>query len=80
MSPPPLFLALSSLLRQITPLTFPTTVVCAGRKSKGKRFFICSLPLGPGHNSFASKTGRLRSEVDGRFKCDFFVWKREVKE
>lgn len=47
--------------------------------SKGKVFFICSLPLGPGHDSGGQKTGRLRNEVDLRYKCDFFCWASAVR-
>lgn len=45
--------------------------------NKGKGFYICSRPLGPGWD--AGKGKRLREEVDVRYKCDFFRWESDVK-
>ncbi|KAL7416416.1 Endonuclease/exonuclease/phosphatase [Mrakia frigida] len=48
--------------------------------NKGKRFWLCSLPLGPGHNSGGKANGRLNEEVDVRYKCDFFLWSSEARK
>ncbi|WOO81987.1 DNA-(apurinic or apyrimidinic site) lyase 2 [Vanrija pseudolonga] len=40
--------------------------------NKGKRFWLCSLPVGPGYDMGRSK--RPREDVDSRYKCDFFLW------
>lgn len=45
--------------------------------NKGKNFFICSRPVGPGYDR--GKTERLREEVDHRYRCNFFKWSSEVK-
>ncbi|TDL23804.1 DNase I-like protein [Rickenella mellea] len=46
--------------------------------NKGKTFFICSRPVGPGYD--AGKAYRLREEVDPRYRCNFFKWSSEVKK
>ncbi|KAK6984998.1 hypothetical protein R3P38DRAFT_2575178, partial [Favolaschia claudopus] len=38
--------------------------------NKGKNFFICSRPVGPGYDR--GKAERLREEVDPTWRCDFF--------
>lgn len=45
--------------------------------NKGKNFFICSRPVGPGYDRGRSE--RLREEVDHQWKCNFFMWSSEVK-
>ncbi|TFK39608.1 Endonuclease/exonuclease/phosphatase [Crucibulum laeve] len=45
--------------------------------NKGKRFFICSRPVGPGYDKGRSE--RLREEVDPQWKCDFFKWSSEIR-
>lgn len=46
--------------------------------NKGKNFFICSRPVGPGYDR--GKTERLREEVDHQYRCNFFKWASEVKK
>ncbi|KIJ65299.1 hypothetical protein HYDPIDRAFT_111231 [Hydnomerulius pinastri MD-312] len=45
--------------------------------NKGKTFFICSRPVGPGYDK--GKGERLREEVDHQYRCNFFKWSAEVK-
>ncbi|KAK6977709.1 DNA-lyase 2 [Favolaschia claudopus] len=45
--------------------------------NKGKNFFICSRPVGPGYDR--GKAERLREEVDPTWRCDFFKWSSEVR-
>ncbi|KAI5124227.1 hypothetical protein M0805_005077 [Coniferiporia weirii] len=45
--------------------------------NKGKTFFICSRPVGPGYD--AGKDRRLREEVDPQYRCNYFKWSSEVK-
>ncbi|KAL5633210.1 hypothetical protein ACGC1H_003641 [Rhizoctonia solani] len=45
--------------------------------NKGKKFFICSMPIGPGYDS--GKSTRLREEVDPRYRCNYFKWASDVK-
>jgi len=45
--------------------------------NKGKNFFICSRPVGPGYDR--GKAERLREEVDHQYRCNFFKWSSEVK-
>ncbi|KAI0046514.1 DNase I-like protein [Auriscalpium vulgare] len=45
--------------------------------NKGKVFYVCSRPVGPGYDKGRSE--RLREEVDPQYKCDFFKWASEVK-
>ncbi|KAF8313204.1 DNase I-like protein [Clavulina sp. PMI_390] len=46
--------------------------------NKGKVFFLCSRPVGPGYD--AGRSIRLREEVDVRYKCDFFKWASDVRK
>ncbi|KAF8573588.1 DNase I-like protein [Ramaria rubella] len=46
--------------------------------NKGKTFFLCSRPVGPGYDR--GRTERLREEVDLQYRCDFFKWASEVKK
>ncbi|KAH9849903.1 Endonuclease/exonuclease/phosphatase [Lenzites betulinus] len=45
--------------------------------NKGKTFFICSRPVGPGYDK--GKSERLRDEVDHRYRCNYFKWTSDVK-
>lgn len=46
--------------------------------NRGKRFFICARPVGPGYDK--GKAERLREHVDPQWKCDFFKWSSEVRK
>ncbi|KAJ6552810.1 Endonuclease/exonuclease/phosphatase [Mycena capillaripes] len=45
--------------------------------NKGKNFFICARPVGPGYDK--GKAERLREEVDPAWRCDFFKWSSDVR-
>ncbi|KZT25196.1 DNase I-like protein [Neolentinus lepideus HHB14362 ss-1] len=45
--------------------------------NKGKTFFICSRPVGPGYDK--GKGARPRDEVDHQYRCNFFKWAGELK-
>jgi AP endonuclease-2 len=45
--------------------------------NKGKTFFLCSRPVGPGYDKGRSE--RLREEVDHRYRCNFFMWTSEAR-
>ncbi|KIK98130.1 hypothetical protein PAXRUDRAFT_824198 [Paxillus rubicundulus Ve08.2h10] len=45
--------------------------------NKGKPFFICSRPVGPGYDK--GKGERPREEVDHKYRCNFFKWSAEVR-
>ncbi|KAI0704927.1 Endonuclease/exonuclease/phosphatase [Cytidiella melzeri] len=45
--------------------------------NKGRSFFVCSRPVGPGYDK--GKGERLREEVDHTYKCNYFKWASEVK-
>ncbi|WVF73073.1 exodeoxyribonuclease III [Kwoniella sp. CBS 6097] len=40
--------------------------------NKGKRFWLCSLPVGAGYDT--GRTKRPREDVNHNFRCDFFLW------
>ncbi|KAG8769008.1 Class II abasic (AP) endonuclease [Ceratobasidium sp. 428] len=46
--------------------------------NKGKRFFLCSMPMGPGYDS--GKSTRLREEVDPKYRCNYFKWASDAKK
>ncbi|KAJ3575764.1 hypothetical protein NP233_g885 [Leucocoprinus birnbaumii] len=50
--------------------------------NKGKKFFICSRPVGPGWDR--GKAERLREEVDSTYRCNYFKWssdwRKQVKQ
>lgn len=46
-------------------------------KNKGKKFWVCSRPVGPGYDKGRSE--RRREEVDPQYKCDFFKWSSDVR-
>ncbi|KAF8606037.1 DNase I-like protein [Ceratobasidium sp. AG-I] len=46
--------------------------------NKGKKFFLCSMPMGPGYDS--GKSTRLREEVDPRYRCNYFKWASDVRK
>ncbi|KAL4062343.1 Endonuclease/exonuclease/phosphatase [Scleroderma citrinum] len=45
--------------------------------NKGKTFFLCSRPVGPGYDK--GKGERPRDEVNHAYRCSFFKWAAEVK-
>ncbi|KAH0836508.1 Endonuclease/exonuclease/phosphatase [Lanmaoa asiatica] len=45
--------------------------------NKGKTFFICSRPVGPGYDK--GRGERPREEVDHRHRCNFFKWSATVR-
>jgi AP endonuclease 2 len=45
--------------------------------NKGKTFYLCARPVGPGYDK--GRTERLREEVDHQYKCNFFKWASDVK-
>ncbi|KAF7307729.1 DNA-(apurinic or apyrimidinic site) lyase [Mycena kentingensis (nom. inval.)] len=53
------------------------TVTKAG-PNKGKKFFICSRPVGPGYD--AGKDKRRRNEVNDEYRCDFFKWASDARK
>ncbi|KAF4610457.1 hypothetical protein D9613_006552 [Agrocybe pediades] len=46
--------------------------------NKGKRFFICSRPVGPGYDK--GRAERLREQVDPQWKCNYFKWSSDVRK
>ena len=45
--------------------------------NKGKTFYLCARPVGPGYDK--GRTERLREEVDHRYRCNYFKWASEVR-
>jgi AP endonuclease 2 len=45
--------------------------------NKGKAFYLCARPVGPGYDK--GRNERLREEVDHRYKCNFFMWASDAK-
>ncbi|KAL0571963.1 Class II abasic (AP) endonuclease [Marasmius crinis-equi] len=45
--------------------------------NKGKKFFVCSRPVGPGYDK--GRAERLREDVDPQYKCNFFKWSSDVR-
>ncbi|TFY71284.1 hypothetical protein EVG20_g1729 [Dentipellis fragilis] len=45
--------------------------------NKGKVFYTCSRPVGPGYDKGRSE--RLRDEIDHQYKCNYFKWASDVK-
>ncbi|KAH9066513.1 Endonuclease/exonuclease/phosphatase [Lactarius vividus] len=45
--------------------------------NKGRTFYLCARPVGPGYDKGRSE--RLREEVDHQYKCNFFKWARDAK-
>ncbi|KAG1752308.1 Endonuclease/exonuclease/phosphatase [Suillus paluster] len=45
--------------------------------NKGKTFYLCSRPVGPGYDK--GKGERLREEVNPRYRCNFFKWSNDVR-
>ena len=45
--------------------------------NKGKTFYLCARPVGPGYDK--GRNERRREEVDHQYKCDFFKWASDVK-
>ncbi|CCM01835.1 uncharacterized protein FIBRA_03903 [Fibroporia radiculosa] len=46
--------------------------------NKGKKFYICSRPVGPGYDK--GKGERPRDEVNHQYRCNFFKWASDVKK
>ncbi|CAE6506017.1 unnamed protein product [Rhizoctonia solani] len=76
--------AWSQLMRPIEPPRcsvhdVPTKELTVNKSgpNKGKKFFICSMPMGPGYDS--GKSTRLREEVDPRYRCNYFKWASDVR-
>ncbi|EJU03597.1 DNase I-like protein [Dacryopinax primogenitus] len=72
-------------------LTRPSAPKCSGHglpakefvvnkpgPTKGRHFYLCSLPVGTGYDAGHSK--RLREEVNPEFRCNFFMWASDVKK
>ncbi|PAV19983.1 DNase I [Pyrrhoderma noxium] len=45
--------------------------------NRGKTFFVCSRPVGPGYD--AGRDVRRREEVDPRYRCNYFKWSQDLK-
>ncbi|KAH9992710.1 Endonuclease/exonuclease/phosphatase [Russula compacta] len=45
--------------------------------NKGRTFYLCARPVGPGYDKGRSE--RLREEVNHQYKCNFFMWAKEAK-
>ncbi|KAG9004729.1 Class II abasic (AP) endonuclease [Tulasnella sp. 427] len=45
--------------------------------NKGKAFYVCSRPVGPGYDK--GRAERLREEVNPMYRCDFFKWASDAK-
>ena len=46
--------------------------------NRGKTFYICSRPVGPGYDK--GRGERVREEVDHRYRCNFFKWASEARK
>ncbi|KAL0953343.1 hypothetical protein HGRIS_004586 [Hohenbuehelia grisea] len=57
----------------------PTTELTVNKPgpNKGKKFFICSRPVGPGYDK--GRTERLREDVDPQYRCNYFKWSNELR-
>ncbi|KAI3602655.1 dna-(apurinic or apyrimidinic site) lyase 2 [Moniliophthora roreri] len=44
--------------------------------NKGKKFFVCSRPVGPGYDM--GRGERLREDVNPEFRCNFFKWSSDL--
>ncbi|GAA6035991.1 hypothetical protein JCM8097_005203 [Rhodosporidiobolus ruineniae] len=42
--------------------------------NKGRRFYLCARPVGPGYDQ-----GQAKLHVDPQWRCDFFQWETSVK-
>ncbi|KAF6759509.1 Endonuclease/exonuclease/phosphatase [Ephemerocybe angulata] len=60
-----------------TNLTKELTVTKNG-PNKGKKFFICSRPVGPGYDKGRSE--RRREDVDPQYRCNYFKWSSDVRK
>jgi AP endonuclease 2 len=45
--------------------------------NKGRKFYLCARPVGPGYDKGRSE--RLREEVNHQYKCNFFMWSRDAR-
>ncbi|KAF5373154.1 hypothetical protein D9758_001779 [Tetrapyrgos nigripes] len=46
--------------------------------NKGRSFWVCSRPVGPGYDK--GRSDRPREEVDPKYKCSFFMWSSDWKK
>ncbi|KAH7871539.1 uncharacterized protein C8R40DRAFT_1054188, partial [Lentinula edodes] len=44
--------------------------------NKGRSFWVCSRPVGPGYDKGCSK--RPCEEVNSKWKCNYFVWSSDI--
>ncbi|CAD6887125.1 unnamed protein product [Tilletia controversa] len=44
-------------------------------KNHGRKFWLCSRPVGPGYE----KSGRSKYDVNPEFRCDYFVWDSDLR-
>ncbi|KAJ3853459.1 Endonuclease/exonuclease/phosphatase [Lentinula lateritia] len=44
--------------------------------NKGRSFWVCSRPVGPGYDK--GRAERPREEVDSKWKCNYFVWSSDI--
>ncbi|KAJ8502758.1 hypothetical protein ONZ45_g11466 [Pleurotus djamor] len=58
----------------------PTTEYTVNKlgPNKGKKFFICSRPVGPGYDK--GRGERAREDVDPQWRCNYFKWSSEVRK
>ncbi|OCH96401.1 DNase I-like protein [Obba rivulosa] len=45
--------------------------------NKGKTFYVCARPVGPGYDR--GRAERPRDEVDHQYRCNYFKWASDVK-
>ncbi|KLO07432.1 DNase I-like protein [Schizopora paradoxa] len=45
--------------------------------NRGKEFYLCSRPVGPGYD--AGRDKRRREDVDPQYRCSYFKWASEVR-
>ncbi|KZP14518.1 DNase I-like protein [Athelia psychrophila] len=46
--------------------------------NKGKKFFVCARPVGPGYDK--GKAEIMRAEVDHKWKCGYFKWASDARK
>ncbi|KAM0755519.1 DNase I-like protein [Meredithblackwellia eburnea MCA 4105] len=54
----------------------PSTVWTVNKSgiNKGRRFYLCSRPVGPGYDQ-----GQAKHKVNPEYRCNFFAWETSVK-
>jgi len=45
--------------------------------NRGKEFYICARPVGPGYD--AGRDKRRREDIDPQYRCNFFKWASEAR-